>query len=471
MKRSVKTIVILIVVGLVAAGVLAVTLSNRGPNYDISVAPVDKGPLTMTIETTGTVEPLSTVQVGCEVTGKILEMPVDHDQPVKKGEIICRIDPELANAENQQSIADYERAKSAVKDSGIALNELKANLPVLTQRAAAQSKDAQAALVEAKFNFERIDDLFKTNNAPKAEWVAAQAIMLRAEAAAQSTDSAYKLAKNDETIKVDRAEQAVAQAEATLKQAEARLNFTKTRVDRCTITSPIDGIVLKRFMDPGTTVTAAFQVPVLFLLAPPLDEMKVSAKVGESDISHIAIGQTARFTVEGRQKVNFEGTLEERRNQPDIINNVVTYTVGFRVKNDEQHTLIPGLSVNVVIEIVNRKDVPRVANAALRFKPPIPLEDRQALVAAAKWPERPIPETGPGSSGYCSKAVAWQYEPRTNQWLVVPLWVGVTDNVLTEVLAGAKPGDAFVKRFIDKSGSGFSLKEAIKLARPDSRTL
>jgi HlyD family secretion protein len=471
MKRPLKTFLIFAIVALVGAGVLAVSLNSRGPSYEIGSAKVDNGPVTMSIETSGTVEALSTIQVGCEVTGRILEMSVDHDQPVKKDQVICKIDPELVEAEHQQALADHSRAISAVEDARIAIKELRANLPFLTLQAQAQTKIAEAALVEAKFNYERIDELFKKDNAPKAEWVAAQAIMLRGEGTAKSADSAYQLAKNDETVKVDRAEKAIAQAEATLKQAEARLNFAKTRVDRCTISSPIDGIVLKRYMDPGTTVTAAFQVPILFMLAPPLDEMRVSARVSESDIGHIRIGQTARFTIEGRQKASFEGTIEERRNQPDIINNVVTYTVAFKVKNDEQHTLIPGLSVNVIIEIVDKKDAPRIANAALRFKPPISLEERQTLVAAAKWPERPARDAAGNAADYCSKSIAWRFDDRTNQWLVVPLWIGITDNVNTEIVSGAKTGDGFVRRFIDKSGAGFNFKDALKLARPDNRTI
>lgn len=445
--------------------------NGAGPAYELEHAIVENGPVQMTVETSGTVEPLSQVQVGCEVTGKIIEMPVDHDQPVKKDQVICRIDQELADADHQQSTADLARARSALADAKLALDELKANLPIATRQALAAKEEAEANLVDAEYQWERVDELYRNNNAPKAEWIATKARLLRAQAAVHSTTAAYELAKLNESVKVKRAEQAISQAEATLKQAEARFELTKTRVERCTINSPIDGIVLKRYFDPGTTVNAAFQTPILFLLAPALDEMRVSAKVGESDISHIQVGQKARFTIEGRHRQTFEGIIEERRNQPDIINNVVTYTVGFRVKNDEARTLIPGLTVNVVIEIVNKPDVPRIANAALRFKPPLPIEERQKLIAAVKWPDQPERDSTGAAADYCTKSFAWQYEEKSRTWRVVPLWVGVTDNVITEILSGATPGENFVRRFTEKSGGGFDLKEVLKQARPDNRTL
>ncbi len=469
-KSGIGFILVLLMVG--AAGYFGYqAYKGSGPTHELECAMVESGPVQMTVETSGTVEPLSQVQVGCEVTGKIIEMPVDHDQPVMKDQIICRIDQELADADHQQSTADLARARSALADAKLALDELKANLPIATRQALASKEEAEANMVDAEYQWERVDELYRNENAPKAEWIATKARLLRSQAAVHSTTAAHELAKLNETVKVKRAEQAISQAEATLKQAEARFELTKTRVERCTITSPIDGIVLKRYLDPGTTVNAAFQTPILFLLAPALDEMRVSAKVGESDISHIQVGQKARFTIEGRQRRTFEGVIEERRNQPDIINNVVTYTVGFRVKNDEERTLIPGLTVNVVIEIVSKPEVPRIANAALRFKPPLPIEQRQKLIAAAKWPDQPERDSTGAAADYCTKSFAWQYEEKSRTWRVVPLWVGVTDNVITEILSGAKPGENFVRRFTEKSSGGFDFKEVLKQARPDNRTL
>jgi HlyD family secretion protein len=398
-------------------------------------------------------------------------MLVGPDEPVGKDAVICRIDPELAIAENQQSLADHAKAKSALVDAELGRNEQVANLPARTQQALAQKEEADAALLEAEYSWNRVDKLHDNSDASETEWVAMNARWLRAKATLKAAEAAYVLALNNEKILPGRADQAVAQAEATLKLAEARLTFTSTRVERCTIRSPIDGIVLKRYFDVGTTVNATFQTPPLYLLAPSLDRMKVSAKVSESDISHIQVGQMARFTVEARRPVTFEDRITHKYNQPETLQNVVTYMVDFEVNNDAGHTLIPGLSVNVEIICVEKPVVPQVSNAVLRFNPPLTLEERRALIEATAWPPRPTVDAGGQDTAYCSKAHAWQYDRQNRQWTVVPLWIGVTDNVNTEIVAGAKEGDTLVKKFVDKSKSGFSFKDAVKLASPENRTL
>lgn len=464
-------VIVTAVTAVVGGSAFVVSSRSGGRGYEIAVAPVESGPLTMTIETSGTVEPLSTVEIGCEVTGKIIELAVDNDQPVKKGQVICRIDPELAQAEKDQANADHLKAQGALSDAKIAHDEQVANLPVRTRQALADKQAAEAALVDAEYNWKRVEKLMGSGDASEAEHVARKAAYLRAESAVTAASAAYDLAVNNEKLLVQRAEQMVAQADAALKQTKARLDFTSTRVERCTIVSPIDGIVLRRYLDVGQTVTAAFQTPVLFLLAPSLQRMRVSAKISESDINHIEVGQPARFTVEAKQPVKFEGKILHKRNQPDVIQNVVTYTVIFEVDNDERMTLVPGLSVNVEIECVAKSNVPQVANAVLRFKPPLALEERQAVLNDAQWPPQPTTDADGRPADYCTKASAWRYDEAAKKWHLVPLWIGITDNISTEILSGAKSGDQFIKRFIDNSSSGFSLKEAIKLASPDNRTL
>ncbi len=466
-----KWVIAAIVIILVCVVISQTVCNDDAGDWEIVPATVENGPITMTIETSGTVEPLSTVQVGCEVTGKIIELLVGPDEPVEKDQVICRIDPELAEAENQQSLADSAKAKSVLEDAKLARDEQIANLPVLTQQALAGKQEAEAALVDAEYTWNRVDKLRQSGDAAEAEWVSMKARYLRAKATLVAADAAHKLALNNEKILPGRANQAVAQAEAVLQLAEARLNFTKTRVDRCTIRSPIDGIVLKQYFDAGTTVNATFQTPPLFLLAPSLNRMKVSAKVSESDISHIEVGQTTRFKVVSRQPITFRDSIKHKYNQPEILQNVVTYTVDFEVDNDEAHTLIPGLSVNVEIICVDKPQVPQIPNAALRFKPPLTLEERRSLIDAVKWPEKPVTDLNGDEALYCSEAHAWRYDEATSTWSVVPLWVGVTDNINTEILAGAKPGDIFVKKAIDKSKSGYSLKDTMKLARPENRVL
>jgi len=459
------------VVILLGSGGAWLAFGDRQPNYEIVTARTRSGSIRMTIETSGTVEPLSTVQVGCEVTGKIVELTVDNDQPVRAGQVIARIDPELAEAEHRQSQADFVRANSALVSAELALEEQKAKLPILTQQALASKQDAEAALKDAEFQWSRVEKFFQQGDASEAEKVVREAVLLRARAALMAAEAAHNLAIQNETFLIKHAEEAVAQARATLELAEARRAFTATRVERCTITSPIDGIVLKRYLDVGTTVVATFQPPLLYLLAPSLDRMRVSAKVSESDIAHIEIGQPASFVVEARQPVRFSGRILAKHNQPDIVQNVVTYTVVFEVDNDARRTLIPGLTVNVEIECVAKEAVPYVENAVLRFKPPLSAEERRGLLEAAVWPPQPAADAEGHPPPYCSKAHAWQYDEAAQRWTLVPLWVGITDNVNTEILAGAVPDTPFVKKFIDKSESGFGFKDALRLASPSNRTL
>lgn len=467
MKKWIISIVILALVG----AILAMKLRGNGEAYELTQTPVESGPITMTVETLGTIEPLSTVQISSETTGKIIELTVDHDDPVKKDQVICRIDPEVNNAQHAQSVAELSRSKSLLEEAKISREEQLANLPINTAQAKAQLDDAKANLEQAEFNWLRIDELFKNGDAPKAEWTAIKVQYQRGKVAVESAQAAYDLAKNNEKFMPQRLAQAVDQAEAALKLAQARFDTTEAQVKRCIITSPMDGIVLKRYLDVGTTVITTFQTPPLFMLAPSLERLRVNAKVSESDIVHIDVGQKAKFTVEGKQRSTFHGTIQHKRNQPDIIQNVVTYTVILEVNNDERHTLLPGMTVNIEIECVHKDKVAKVSNAALRFKPPLTIEERRAMLDELKWPPQPKVDTEGKNTLYCEQGSAWRFDEATHKWKIIPLWLGVTDNVETEILLGSQPGEEFVKKFIDKSSSGFSFKEAMKLANAENRTL
>lgn len=445
-------------------------LRDGGGDFEIAYAEAGEGELVMTVETLGNIEPLTTVTVGCETTGKIIEITVDHDDPVEKDQVICRIDPELVEAENSKAAAELARARSTVMDAEIQQREQEANLPVATQRAHGQLQEAQAVLLAEEYNWKRIEKLFREENATETEFTLSKANYERAKATVQMAQAAYDQAKLNEKYLPERASEAVDQAKAAAQLAEAQFRQTQTQLERCVIRSPITGIVLQRYLDVGTTVNAAFQTPPLFLIAPSLHRMKVLAKVSESDIVHIENGQPATFTVEGKQRIEFAGEILHKRNQPEILQGVTTYTVILEVDNDERGTLLPGMSVNVEIECVKRTNAVRIPNKALRFKPPITLDERQDLLDAATWPEEPRGEDGKPAL-YCKKAHLWRFDATSRHWELVPIWVGITDNVHTEILSGAKPGDKFVREFVDKSNASFSLKEAIRLAQPGNRTL
>ncbi len=463
-----KFVIFLLIAGAAVAGY---QVWGRGEAVvDLETVRLDRGPITFSVETLGTIEPLSTVTVGCETTGKIIEMAVDHDDPVTKDQVICRIDPEIAEAAHAQSMAELARTRALVADAEVAIEEQTMNLPVLTAQAKAQWDESVAALEQADFNLKRVEGLAKTGNVAESELVNVRTAYDRAKATANLAEARFQQAKYNEKYVVERAKQALEQAKAAAALAQAQFNSTQAQVERCIITSPIDGIVLKRFEDVGQTVIAALTTPPMFLLAPSLDRMRVNAKVSETDIVHIDEGQHARFKVEGKQTSEFAGKILHKRNQPEIVQGVTTYTVNMEVANDERKTLLPGMSVNVVIDCENRENAVRIENAALRFKPPISIQEQRRILDAAEHPPEPKGKDGQRLN-YCTKEYAWTYDRGSQQWSVSPLWVGITDNIHTEVLAGASEGDEFVTKFAVKGGGGFDFKEALRLAQPGQRSI
>lgn len=466
--KFLKISIILIILAGGAVGVMIFKNGETGVEIDHSA--VVNGPLTFSVETLGTLEPLTDVVVSCEATGKIVEILRDYDDPVKADEIICRIDTEFVDAQHAQSAAGLAQAKAALTEANIRKQTQLALLPELTKTAEAELERVKALAENRDFNFNRIDKLRKSNNAVEAEWQAAKAARDEAIAGVKAAEAALEQAKINERLQPSLLESAIANAEAARDFAKAQFDATKAQVDKTTIRSPIDGIVLKRFLDVGTTVNPTLQPPPLFLIAPSLDRMKVSARVSESDIAHIEVGQTASFTVEGKQRQRFEGRIEQKRSQPEVLQGVTTYTVILEVENDERHTLLPGMTVNVVIECIHRDDTLKIANKALRFRPPIESDERSNILDALKYPEEPKKADG-SLIDYCHQAAAWRYDESSKKWTAIPMWIGVTDNFETEVLKGADKGEQFVDKFIEKKSTGFSFKEALRQADAGNRTL
>jgi len=463
-----KIILVLVIIG--GAAVAYASLQDPTDDYKIDHATAQRGPLTFSIETLGQVSPLTEVVVSCETTGKIVEILVDYDEEVRKDQVICRIDPEIVQTQHKQSMASLARAESALADARIARDEQLALLPQLTKQAKAELDAAEASLAQAQFNFDRIDKLFKQQQSPEAEWVGAKTAVATSQAAVETARANVVRAENNERFGPPRLEEAIKQAAAARDLAKAQFDTTEVQVERCIIRSPIDGVILRRYLDVGTTVNPTLQPPPLFLIAPSLSRMQVSARVSESDIAHIEVGQPASFAVEGKRRSEFRGSILEKRNQPDIIQGVTTYTVILEVENDARRTLLPGMSVNVVIECVKRDETLKIENKALRFRPPLSRDERREKLEAVEWPDEPKKSDGTRVD-YCQKAHLWSFNEADKTWTPVPIWTGITDNLETEILLGAESGDKFVSDFDELSSKGFSLKEALKLASPDNRTL
>ncbi|MDP3092038.1 MAG: efflux RND transporter periplasmic adaptor subunit [Nitrospira sp.] len=304
---------------------------NGGPppiQYKTALA--DRGPITSLVTATGTVNPVMSVLVGSQVSGKIAKLFVDFNAVVKQGQPLAQIDPLPFQSRVNQ-------ARAGVKSAA-------GNLAKATNMGAQRKRerDRMATLRKQAFVSQADLDLAETN---------------------------YRDAEAN--VQVMQAQ--VDQAQATLASAELDLGYT-------TIYSPVNGIVISRTVDIGQTVVASFQTPTLFVIAQDLMRMQVNANVSESDIGGVAEGKTASFRVDAYPKHFFDGTVTQVRNAPISVQNVVTYDVVITVDNKDLK-LKPGMTANVTIVTAKKESPLRVPNGALRFRMPnIPVDKKASRV-------------------------------------------------------------------------------------------
>ncbi len=314
MRKILIGIVVIIVAGIAAYFVFG--RKEKEPKF--RTEKVTKGDIVSIVSATGTVNAVTTVLVGTQVSGTIKHIYVDFNSSVKKGQIIAQIDPSTFEAQVEQAGANLLSARANVEKS-------------------------QTALFDAKRTFERNRELFSKNLIAKSEL--------------ETSETTYETSKAQLGV----AKAQLAQAEAALRQAE--INFRNTK-----ILSPVDGIVVSRNIDTGQTVAASFQTPTLFTIAQDLTKMQINTNVSEADIGKIKDGQSVEFTVDAYPETTFKGSVWQIRNAPIIVQNVVTYDVVIKVDNRELK-LKPGMTANVSIITEIKKDILRIPNAALRFKP------------------------------------------------------------------------------------------------------
>ena len=281
-------------------------------------APVTRGAIVDAVSATGTLQAVTSVQVGTQVSGTIESLAADYNSIVKRGQVLARLDRSLFQTQVDQNRANLVRAEADVERLRVALED-------------------------AKRKLSRAEALSERQLLPQSELDAAAVDVRSADAQVRS------------------AQAQVTQARASLKQSEVNLENT-------VITAPIDGIVLSRAVDVGQTVAASMQAPTLFVLAADLTKMQVLASLDESDIGRIADGQKVSFTVDAYAGRTFEGIVSQIRLQPQTVQNVVTYSVVIDAPNHDL-TLKPGMTANVTIDVARRDDALRVPAAALRFTP------------------------------------------------------------------------------------------------------
>ena len=321
-------------VGLVALAVLAGGgwwWKSRSPavagTANYKTVVLERGDIVQTVTANGALSAVQTVLVGSEVSGKIVELLADYNSVVTNGQVLARLDASTYERQLEQSQAELE--------------------------------SAQASLNLAEANFRRAKELRGLELVSQADY--------------------------------DQSEASLAQARASLRMKEASLSKVQVDLEKTTIFSPMDGVVISRAVDVGQTVAASLNAPTLFTLAQDLRQMRIEAQISEADVGDVAEGQTVTFTVDAYPAQTFTGVVRQVRYEPVTVQNVVNYIAIVDVTNADMK-LRPGMTANAAVVTARRENVLRLPNAALRFRPASSVSVEEAASAARA--ERP--DVGPG---------------------------------------------------------------------------
>ena len=337
------------------AGVAAVALLGatgwwwfqRGGADDVQyrTGKIERGPLQAAVAATGAVSPVTQVTVGTQVSGQIKDLYVDFNSEVKAGQLIAVIDPETFEYRVRSAQADVDAARAVV---------MTAQANVAASRA--QVSRAQTDLAEARRTHERNQMLVSKEFIARSEADKSNALVNTSLEAVKAAEAQLGVTE----AQVKSAQATVAQREAAL--AQARIDLARTR-----ITSPVDGIVIKRAIEKGQTVAASLQSPELFIIAQNLREMQVEAAIDEADVGRIRSGQKASFTVDAYPGQTFEGQISQVRKAATNVANVVTYVAVVTFANNDGR-LLPGMTANVRVVTDVRESALKVPNSALRVR-------------------------------------------------------------------------------------------------------
>ncbi len=375
---------------------------------------VERGDVAAKVTATGTLSARVTVQVGTQVSGRIAEILVDFNSPVKKDQVVAKLDTRVLQAAVQKARAAWVESKASVGK-------------------------AKANLAQAQRNYDR-------NKGLREQGLLGQADL-------ELSETALLGAKADVAV----AEGRLASTAATLNEAQVNLGFA-------TIYSPIDGVVLSRDVDVGQTVAASLQAPVLFTIAQDLRSIQVDTFVAEADVGKLEAGMAATFTVDAYPGRKFHGKVREVRNAAQTVQNVVTYDAVLDV-NNEALELKPGMTANVTFVWAERGSALKVPNAALRFRmPPEALEPKGEKDRSGKGPRpagsgsaHPFKAGAGAAGGDADKRQVWilrDGKPRPAR-----VEVGITDGTTTEIVSGhLQEGDEVITEYVAPSGGGAPAK-------------
>ena len=366
-------------------------------------ARVERGNLRNTVTATGTLQAVTTVQVGSQASGTISALYADFNSVVKKGQVVAQLDPAVAKAQVEQARANLEQARASLAQSRAAVvnaragitdaqaKNLAAKSTVQNNQAGVSGAEANVAVLKAQQDDARSllkqqESLLKSGviaqrdydvamtayRSAEARYNQAVAQLNQAKLSEQSSSSAG-LAQSQAAIEQSQAQVQQAQAQvqqntAQVQQAQAALSLAEVNLSHTTITSPIDGIVVSRDVNVGQTVAASLSAPTLFTIANDLTQMQVIANIDQADIGLVEQAKSVKFSVDAFPGKEFDGKIAEMRLNPVNVQNVVTYNVVINVDNPDQK-LKPGMTANLTITIDERNNVLKVPNSSLRFMP------------------------------------------------------------------------------------------------------
>jgi len=413
-RRFLWFIIIIIAVGAGIPVWLSLQKEKNKPRFETEA--LERGTIISTVNTTGTVQAVISVEIGSQVSGRIEKLFVDFNSPVKKGQILARIDPALIQAQADEASANlesaratlanyqaqYESAVTKVRAAQATVKSSEAQIEInrsslssalnAEQSAKANVKKAEAQLENSRIEFKRSEELMKKDFISHTEMDAAEtrykvslaeldvarsaveqatssvrSAQLQLDSARYSLDSA-RVQEESQRALAKSAQAQIQQSMAQVNQASGRLRQAQVNLGYTSIFSPIDGVVVSRAVDVGQTVAAAFQAPKLFQIAKDLKDMEVLANVDEADIGKVKEGMESTFTVDAYQDEKFNGRVKQVRKASTMDQGVVKYQVVISARNPALK-LMPGMTANVIITSETRDDCLRVPNGAIRFRP------------------------------------------------------------------------------------------------------
>jgi HlyD family secretion protein len=347
------------------------------PPVQYYTAKVEKGDIQQVVSSTGTINAVTTVQVGSQVSGILSDIFVDFNSQVKKGQVIAQIEPSILKARLLQAEADLENARANVKSLEAAIETQRSD--GLAAKAGVDRAKAQE--VEARLNLSRSEELFAQGIVAASLRDTARANYDSALAGLHVAEAQYEQSKTRLKSSQAQAEQAKAQ----VSQRKAAAELARVDLSHTTIYAPIDGTVIARNVDVGQTVAASLSAPTLFIIAQDLTKMQVYAKTDEADVGKIRQEAMATFRVDSFPRETFRGRVSQVRMNATTVQNVVTYDTIVEFPNPDKK-LFPGMTAYVTIPIAWASNVVKIPNGALRFKPELEEDEIKALYEKAGVP-------------------------------------------------------------------------------------